>query len=616
MAPKFKHSELFTARETDSETDRFNSDNRTNTTRLQANWADLPAAPKANDPGQLHGVHGLPLQIVPRHSEHSKHSEKRKSGDLCDLFQQRKMSKLLKSERTPTPGTLDGFQHRLKKQVGTIEGYIKGKLAIVITGAGNHTPETIFEKYFEQKSASSNPVRLPVDRVRSEQFAQQAQKLFDKLDANNTGWLTRGDLAKALQNPAIKGQEAQLLAAMYGQFDKLATGNDALDNSEILEGLSKKDLQDYGKTERLYAQETDLANRLARKAANPENSLVRGLGLQNGQFITQNRLLDIDNNEAMRAEDRELVEYMISHFDLIANAHGDRYTWAKHGISLDDMTDYSAKVWNAERFQVVNGVNYIIERTNKSQNRSSDELFADKQNPLASITPDAIKQGTIGDCYFEAAVASVAHRNPQSIRDMIHDNCDGTYTVTFPGAPAEPATVTSPTEAERGLYNNGSPAGTWASVLEKANGLYAQQHFWRRNVLGNFSGGESPSEGGDGGGLGNGLSLLTGSEVSMHLLAIEKRESLRSCLNETINAKTPKSVITFTGPDLPLMRTTPGNFARSHVYTILAFDPEGDNGGTLTIRNPWGQDESGPRGTVKVSFDEYRANFCGFFAEI
>lgn len=42
-----------------------------------------------------------------------------------------------------------------------------------------------------------------------------------------------------------------------------------------------------------------------------------------------------------------------------------------------------------------------------------------------------VQQGGLGDCYFLAVLASIARVRPQFIKDMIKDNGDGTYTVTF-----------------------------------------------------------------------------------------------------------------------------------------------------------------------------------------
>ncbi|MCG3084569.1 hypothetical protein, partial [Anoxybacillus sp. LAT27] len=69
------------------------------------------------------------------------------------------------------------------------------------------------------------------------------------------------------------------------------------------------------------------------------------------------------------------------------------------------------------------------------------------------------------------------------IANMIKDNADGSFTVTFPGAPDEPVTVTAPTEAELGLFNAGGSYGTWASVLEKAYGKFRDNQNWFSNSV-------------------------------------------------------------------------------------------------------------------------------------
>ena len=40
-----------------------------------------------------------------------------------------------------------------------------------------------------------------------------------------------------------------------------------------------------------------------------------------------------------------------------------------------------------------------------------------------------IKQGDAGDCYFLAALMTVAARSPETVLNMVHDNGDGTYTI-------------------------------------------------------------------------------------------------------------------------------------------------------------------------------------------
>lgn len=47
------------------------------------------------------------------------------------------------------------------------------------------------------------------------------------------------------------------------------------------------------------------------------------------------------------------------------------------------------------------------------------------------IRPEAVKQGTLGSCYFHSVVAALAQSNPRGLEKMIHENHEGTYTVSF-----------------------------------------------------------------------------------------------------------------------------------------------------------------------------------------
>ena len=42
-----------------------------------------------------------------------------------------------------------------------------------------------------------------------------------------------------------------------------------------------------------------------------------------------------------------------------------------------------------------------------------------------------IQQGSYGDCYFLSSLGALARNDPNAVKNMIHDNGNGTYTVTF-----------------------------------------------------------------------------------------------------------------------------------------------------------------------------------------
>ncbi|BCW72837.1 hypothetical protein NicSoilB8_38810 [Arthrobacter sp. NicSoilB8] len=89
-----------------------------------------------------------------------------------------------------------------------------------------------------------------------------------------------------------------------------------------------------------------------------------------------------------------------------------------------------------------------------------------------------IAQGDAGDCYFLAALLTVAAREPDTILNMIHDNGDGTYTISFhskyDGVP-NPVTVTVNGDLpyrrgkpyENGIENIGGKNVSWAAIIEK-----------------------------------------------------------------------------------------------------------------------------------------------------
>ena len=79
-----------------------------------------------------------------------------------------------------------------------------------------------------------------------------------------------------------------------------------------------------------------------------------------------------------------------------------------------------------------------------------------------------INQGYLGDCYFEAAMAEVAFKNPALITNMITDNGNNTYGVRFfVGGQAQYVTVANML-ANGGTEFNTSSNGLWASILEQA----------------------------------------------------------------------------------------------------------------------------------------------------
>ncbi|MBS1957812.1 MAG: hypothetical protein JST89_26745, partial [Cyanobacteria bacterium SZAS-4] len=318
-------------------------------------------------------------------------------------------------------------------------------------------------------------------------------------------------------------------------------------------------------------------------------------------FLTKDELTKALERKDLSAEERVSLQFLIDHYSDIEDAHNDEWGPENDGITRDDLDYYGDKT--------VSEVFNVLSRVNEAQTTGTRDLYANKENPLSSITPDAVKQGMIGDCYFESAVASLAATDPETIQRMIKDNGDGTYTVTFPGAPDEPITIKAPTEAEMGLYNQGGKNGAWANVLEKAYGAYCQKHFWRRGPF-NLGGGDTPAEGADGGEFfhGRAMDLLTGRSSDSDTIFLTSDKTIADKLNAALNGEHKYPVIAGINNSL-IDDTTDEGFYVAHMYSVIGFDPNGPDGGTVTIRNPWGDGDNSVRGTSKISLKQFRKNF-------
>ncbi len=436
------------------------------------------------------------------------------------------------------------------------------------------------------------------EKVKTEDFTRESFRLFNKIDKDGDGYLSESELATAVQSEDYKGKDAQIVAALYKSQDDIEElSNDELGDEN--DGITREDLAELRELGQKNQKELEQTARAAAFLDKDDN--FKKIDSDNDSFLTKSEISKALERQDLTPEERVSLEFLRDNVGDIEEAHNDETGDENDGITRKDLSYYGDDTMST--------ISNTLWRTNEAQRSGTRSLYGNMDNPLESIKPDAIKQGMIGNCYFESAVASLAATEPEAIQKMIKDNGDGTFTVTFPGASDEPITVKAPTEAEMGLYNQGGKDGTWACVLEKAYGAYCQNHFFSRGPF-NLGGGDTPAEGGDGGEIfhGRAMSLLTGRDRDNQNLTFTSDAEVAKRLDAALNGAQKRPVLAGINNNFFKDETGDG-FPDAHIYSVIAFDPKGPDGGTVTIRNPWGDGDNTTRGTIKISVKKFRANF-------
>ena len=86
------------------------------------------------------------------------------------------------------------------------------------------------------------------------------------------------------------------------------------------------------------------------------------------------------------------------------------------------------------------------------------------------VKPEAVRQGTLGSCYFHAVIAALAKFQARDLQKMIQANSDGTYTVRFADGLKENAYAEDVQYTRESGYDLSE--GLWVAVLFRA---YAQR---------------------------------------------------------------------------------------------------------------------------------------------
>lgn len=280
---------------------------------------------------------------------------------------------------------------------------------------------------------------------------------------------------------------------------------------------------------------------------------------------------------------------------------------------IDVYTDYSEQ--KADNYSQLLGtlnrtkdkVESIYQRWVVTDERNRHRnLYSRLGSPQESIKPEFVKQGLLLDCYFHASLASVANARPDIIEKMIHDNNDGTYTVTFAGAPNQPWQVPSPTESKKMLYSSITDAGLWPLVVEEAFGKQLQKEYSDMGLgplvnemlpyqLTNFPGQSEPV-----------LDKITGQKHETMIVPTSSDSALSAALEAACEQRIPMTC----GTRLVDIRPRPQGLDKLHAYSILSYD---SNRHLVTLRNPHGVDEETYQGTFQMTLKQFKDTFTDVY---
>jgi Flp pilus assembly pilin Flp len=230
--------------------------------------------------------------------------------------------------------------------------------------------------------------------------------------------------------------------------------------------------------------------------------------------------------------------------------------------------------------------------------KADGKPFIDGGGDGRAIHPSDLSQGQLGDCYFVATLAALAHTKPGAIEQGIQDNGDGTYTVTFYdrglfGTDTVKIRVTPEFPKKDGRWvfikpgdTEGTKAELWPMLYEKA---FAQ---WKGGYKA-IGGGGSPDDV---------MSYITGQSSSWNRTTGIFSDMSFSDFADKFDANVTVAATQSKDNAKGKAVFEDGRLVANHAYWVESVDRDKQ---TVTVRNPWGWDEK----PVTLSWDDFKQGF-------
>lgn len=230
-----------------------------------------------------------------------------------------------------------------------------------------------------------------------------------------------------------------------------------------------------------------------------------------------------------------------------------------------------------------------------------------------------VTQGTVGNCFFVAALISVARHRPDLIEQAIRANDDGTYTVRFFDGEGKPTYETIDADfylaTDPLIYSiyarSKDSRELWGPLFEKA---FASTKAAGYETL-------------DGGGYSDeALELLTGKETESWQMLFNRQSTIYGIVRDAVQNKKP--IVAATGSFLSnrTERMAETGLIDWHAYAVIDAYEEGGKQ-YVVVRNPWGNFEfkangysadvdgdadgvgDGDDGTFRMTIEDFCDNF-------
>ncbi len=297
------------------------------------------------------------------------------------------------------------------------------------------------------------------------------------------------------------------------------------------------------------------------------------------------------------AEDAQFIYLMSCNFDDICKIKSGSDVFYYPNISASDMDKFAGNT-PVQRFAATDKDIPTFSKLLSAETRDLPnrikwlplELYASAGSPLESIKAQSVKQHTVGNCGWQASVASLAARNPMAIKHMIAERSDGSYTVHFPGSSkTKDIHVTPPPAIEQLISSWASPGGKWVGVLETA---LAKEFVGkpRRNtdqVL--FNGTDLLQAATEGIHPRSALKKLTGNEVDWTTMSWSTTaQRLPEIMQLAETQHLPQVATIYQADSREAPKKHVKGLVAKHAYAIIGFDPVAEK---VTIYEPNGRTE-------------------------